>query len=184
MKNTEGVSISVFFTNKVRKTAAYKMNKKNIRVEYSEYESLNELAEIDIKLINKAIEIAKKSYSPYSKFPVGAVVLLDNGKIYAGNNQENIAYPSGTCAERTVLNYVHGNFPKNKILTIAITALKSLALIPVTPCGFCRQVLVEMEQSQGAKIKVILHKITGSTYVFDSALSLLPLAFDDAILKK
>jgi cytidine deaminase len=159
------------------------MNKKSITVEYSEFEAVHELADIDIKLINKAIDIAKKSYSPYSKFPVGAAILLDNGKIYAGNNQENIAYPSGTCAERTVLNYVHANFPKNKIETIAITALNTLSLVPVTPCGFCRQVLVEMEQNQGAKIKVILHKIKGSTYVFASAASLLPLVFDDATLK-
>ena len=159
------------------------MNFKRINVEYFEFESLTELSEIDRKLIDKAIQIAKKSYSPYSKFPVGAAVLLDNGEIYAGNNQENIAYPSGTCAERTVLNYVHGNFPENKIRVIAITALKSQSMIPVTPCGFCRQVLVEIERNQGEKIKVILHKIDGSIYVFDSALSLLPLAFDDKILK-
>ena len=159
------------------------MNIKRINVEYFEFESLTELSEIDRKLIDKAIEIAKKSYSPYSKFPVGAAVLLDNGEIYAGNNQENIAYPSGTCAERTVLNYVHGNFPENKITVIAITALKSKSLRPVTPCGFCRQVLVEIECNQGEKIKVILHKIDGSIYVFDSALTLLPLAFEDDILK-
>ena len=159
------------------------MNIKRINVEYFEFESLTELSEIDRKLIDKAIEIAKKSYSPYSKFPVGAAVLLDNGEIYAGNNQENIAYPSGTCAERTVLNYVHGNFPKNKITVIAVTALKSQSTGPVTPCGFCRQVLVEIERNQGEKIKVILHKIDGSIYVFDSAFSLLPLAFEDEILK-
>ena len=159
------------------------MNIKRINVEYFEFESLTELSEIDRKLIDRAIQIAKKSYSPYSKFPVGAAVLLDNGEIYAGNNQENIAYPSGTCAERTVLNYVHGNFPDNKITVIAITALKSQSMVPVTPCGFCRQVLVEIERNQGEKIKVILHKIDGSIYVFDSAFSLLPLAFDDDILK-
>ncbi len=160
------------------------MNIKRINVEYFEFESLTELSEIDRKLISKAIEIAKKSYSPYSKFPVGAAVLLDNSEIYAGNNQENIAYPSGTCAERTVLNYVHGNFPENKIKVIAITALKSQSMIPVTPCGFCRQVLVEIERNQGEKIKVILHKIGGLIYIFNSAFSLLPLAFEDDILKK
>lgn len=160
------------------------MNKKNILLEYTEYTSLNDLAETDVSLIRKAIEIAKKSYSPYSKFPVGAAVLLDNGEVFAGNNQENIAYPSGTCAERTVLNYVHANFPNHKIQVIAITALASSSSIPVTPCGFCRQVLVEMEQNQGGQIKVILHKIDGPTYVFTSALSLLPLAFEDVYLKK
>lgn len=160
------------------------MNKKNINLEYFEYATLDELAEMDVTLINKAIDIAQKSYSPYSNFPVGAALLLDNGAIFAGNNQENIAYPSGTCAERTVLNYVHGNFPNNKIMIIAITALKSNSLMPVTPCGFCRQVIVEMEQSQRQNIKVILHKIDGSTYIFESALSLLPLAFEDHYLKK
>jgi cytidine deaminase len=160
------------------------MNKKNIHIEFSEFESLNDLPEIDIKLINKAIYIAKKSYSPYSNFPVGAAVLLDNDKIFVGNNQENIAFPSGTCAERAVLNYVHGNYPQNKIKTIAVTALRTESLVPVTPCGFCRQVIMELEQNQKEKIKVILHKIGGSTYVFDSALALLPLAFDDNILKK
>lgn len=160
------------------------MNKKTINITYNECTSLEELSEIDVKLIQKAVEIAKKSHSPYSNFPVGAALLLDTGEIFAGNNQENIAYPSGTCAERTVLNYVHANFPDNKIKVIAITALKSYASIPVTPCGFCRQVMVELEQKQGEKIKVILHKIDGSTFVFESALSLLPLAFEDAFLKK
>ena len=160
------------------------MNKKQINVEYSEFKSINELMNIDKQLIGKAIDIAKKSYSPYSQFPVGAAVLLDNGEIFMGNNQENIAFPSGTCAERTVLNYVNANFPNHKILAIAITALKTLASIPVTPCGFCRQVLVEMEQKQAQGIKIILHKLDGTTYVFDSALSLLPLAFDDAVLRK
>jgi cytidine deaminase len=142
------------------------MKKKIIKISYDDCASLNDLSEIDVKLIEKAIEIAKKSYSPYSNFPVGAAVLLDSGEIFMGNNQENIAYPSGTCAERTVLNYVHANFPDNKIKVIAITALNTSVPIPVTPCGFCRQVLVELEQKQGEKIKVILHKIGGSTYVF------------------
>jgi len=160
------------------------MNKKNILLEYSEYTSLQELVESDVQLIHKAIDIAKKSYSPYSKFPVGAAVLLDTGEVFAGNNQENIAYPSGTCAERTVLNYVHANFPTHKIKVIAITALAASSALPVTPCGFCRQVIVEMEQNQAEPIKVILHKIDGPTYIFESALSLLPLAFEDVYLKK
>lgn len=160
------------------------MNKKTISIEYTEFTSLHELEGTDVNLINQAIAIAKKSYSPYSKFPVGAAVLLDNGQVFAGNNQENVSYPASTCAERTVLNYVHGNFPHNKIQVIAITALQSTSPIPVTACGFCRQVLVEMERQQGERIKVILHKIDGRTYVFDSALALLPLAFEEAHLKK
>ena len=160
------------------------MQKRTIEVFYTEYTALQEMAEADVALVNRAIEIAQKSYSPYSKFPVGAAVLLDTGEVYAGNNQENIAYPSGTCAERSVLNYVHGNFPDNKIKVIAVTALAATSNIPISPCGFCRQVIVEMEMNQKEKIKVILHKMGGSTYVFDSALSLLPLAFEDSYLKK
>jgi cytidine deaminase len=160
------------------------MKKKIIKITYDDCASLNDLPHSDVELMEKAIEIAQKSYSPYSNFPVGAAVLLDSGAIFMGNNQENIAYPSGTCAERTVLNYVHANFPTSKIKVIAITALNADAPIPVTPCGFCRQVMVEIEQKQGEKIKVILHKIGGSTFVFESALSLLPLAFDDSFLKK
>jgi cytidine deaminase len=160
------------------------MTKKTINITYAAFTSLDELSKTDVALIEKAIDIAKKSYSPYSNFPVGAAVLLDSGAVFGGNNQENMAYPSGTCAERTVLNYVHANFPNNKIKVIAITALQSHAPIPVTPCGFCRQVMVELEQKQGKKIKVILHKIDGATFVFESALSLLPLAFEDAFLKQ
>lgn len=159
------------------------MNKKSIHIEFVEFDTINDLSSNDKLLIDKAIEIAKKSYSPYSRFPVGAAVQLESGEIFAGNNQENIAYPSGTCAERTVLNYVHGNFPEQIIKTIAITALNSSSMIPITPCGFCRQVIVEMEQNQHSPIKVILHKIGGSTYVFEKANALLPLAFEDAVLK-
>lgn len=159
------------------------MKSKSIRLEYLEYESMEGLTEMDVRLINKAIQIAGKSYSPYSNFPVGASVLLDNGEIFAGNNQENVAYPSGTCAERTVLNYVHGNFPENRIKVIAISALNTSSTTPVTPCGFCRQVIVELEQNQGEPIRVILHKIGGPTYVFESARILLPLAFDEINLK-
>ncbi len=159
------------------------MNKKTINIEYSEFETIAELAEMDAQLINKAISIAEKSYSPYSNYPVGAAVLLDNGEIYAGNNQENIAYPSGTCAERTVLNYVHGNYPERIVKSMAITALNASTPDPALPCGFCRQVIVEIERSQKEKIRMILHKINGATYVFDSALALLPLAFDDDFLK-
>ena len=84
------------------------MHKKTVSVEYAEFADLEEMDAETVALIEEAIAIAKKSYSPYSKFPVGAAVLLDDGQVFAGNNQENIAFPSGTCAERSVLNYVHG----------------------------------------------------------------------------
>jgi cytidine deaminase len=159
------------------------MVKKTINIEYTAFANTVEMAETDRILINRAIEIAKLSYSPYSKFPVGAAVMLDSGEIFAGNNQENIAFPSGTCAERTVLNYVNANFPDKKIKTIAITATNTTTTEPVTPCGFCRQVIVEMEMKQKSPLRIILHKIGGETYVFETSKAILPLAFDDNVLK-
>lgn len=159
------------------------MTPKRIQIDYHFYTRLDELDETYKTLITKAIEIAQKSYSPYSRFPVGAAVLLENGEIYAGNNQENIAFPSGTCAERTVLNYVHANFPNIPIRLMAITALRTTTLSPVTPCGFCRQVMVEMERLQPQKISVLLHNIGGITYELGAAADLLPLSFDDNFWK-
>jgi cytidine deaminase len=160
------------------------MQKKTVSIPYCEYASLDELDETAIRLIEKAVEIAAKAYVPYSHFPVGAAILLDDGSIFAGNNQENIAYPSGTCAERSVLNYVHGNYPDCKIVALAVTALNTKAHTPVTPCGFCRQVIVELEKHQNAPIRVILHKKNGPVFTFDTAGALLPLAFEDAVLLK
>lgn len=159
------------------------MIKKTIHIVYTAFANTEEMAETDRILINRAIEIAKLSYSPYSKFPVGAAVMLDSGEIFAGNNQENIAFPSGTCAERTVLNYVNANFPDKKIKTIAITATNTTTVEPVTPCGFCRQVIVELEMKQKSPLRIILHKIGGETYVFETSKAILPLAFDDSVLK-
>ncbi|MCP9767513.1 cytidine deaminase [Lacihabitans sp. LS3-19] len=159
------------------------MTKRTLQIDFLEIEKLEDLAAGDIVLVEKAIEIAKKSYSPYSNFPVGAAVLMETGEVFAGNNQENIAYPSGTCAERTVLNYVHANFPDKKIKTIAITALNATAAEPVSPCGFCRQVIVEMEMNQKSPIKVILHKLGAQSFVFESAQTILPFAFNDLVLK-
>ncbi len=151
---------------------------------FEEYETITELSSEDEQLVLKAIEIAKKSYSPYSKFPVGAAVLLDDGKIFSGNNQENISFPAGTCAERTVLNFVKANFPDKKIETIAITATNSTSVNPVTPCGICRQVITEMETLQLEPIRVLLHKIDGVTYAFNTSKDLLPLSFEEANLGK
>lgn len=157
--------------------------KKKIEIIFEEIEYFDGLAETEQVLLNKAIEIAHKSYSPYSDFPVGAAVLLDNGQIFAGNNQENIAFPSGTCAERTVLNFVHANFPENTIDLMAIVTLKNSQENPASPCGFCRQVMVEMERIQEKPIRVLLHKLNANTFIFDSVSNLLPLAFDEELKK-
>lgn len=157
--------------------------KKTIEIYFEEIETFEQLTSMEQKVLNKAIEIAHKSYSPYSDFPVGAAVLLDNGEVFAGNNQENIAFPSGTCAERTVLNYVHANFPEQSIELMAIVTLKNSQENPASPCGFCRQVMVEMERIQEKPYRVLLHKLNAQTFAFDSASSLLPLAFDEELRK-
>ncbi|MCD8539769.1 MAG: cytidine deaminase, partial [Leadbetterella sp.] len=98
--------------------------------------------------------------------------------------QENLSYPAGTCAERTVLNYVKANFPESMIVALAVTAPGSTSAHPVTPCGICRQVITEMESLQTVPIRILLHKTEGTTYLFENAGGLLPLAFEEANLGK
>lgn len=160
------------------------MKTRTITLSYEEFEHINELDSSDALLVEKAIETAAKSYSPYSRFPVGAAVLLDDGRIFSGNNQENLSYPAGTCAERTVLNFVKANFPESSIVALAVTAPNSTSSHPVTPCGICRQVITEVESIQAVPIRVLLHKMNGPTYLFENARGLLPLAFEEAGLGK
>jgi len=160
------------------------MKAHTITLSYEEFEHTRELEPQYALLVEKAVEIAGKSYSPYSRFPVGAAVLLDDGRIFSGNNQENLSYPAGTCAERTVLNFVKANFPESTLVALAVTAPASTSGDPVTPCGICRQVITEMESLQKTPIRLLLHKINGSTYRFENARDLLPLAFEEASLGK
>src|ERR1700740_1109022 len=117
---------------------------KNISVSYDVYQSINDLEEKDQFLLEKAKEAMENAYAPYSKFKVGAAVELDNGIIITGNNQENAAYPSGLCAERTAAFYASSQYPHQKVNAIAVTT-KSDSIEPVTPCGSCRQALSEYE---------------------------------------
>lgn len=158
------------------------MKNKTLSLSYTEFETWEELSPEHQALVTEAIAAAEQSYSPYSQFPVGAAVLLEDGQVFKGSNQENLSFPAGTCAERTVLHYVGANVPLGKIKTIAITALRSTSANPVTPCGVCRQVLAESENRQGQEIEVLLHKLNGSTYRFAAASGLLPLAFEEAFL--
>lgn len=154
------------------------MNKK-ITVEYQEFESWSSLADSEQKLVAKAYEICKKAYAPYSKFHVGAVVLLEDGTEVLGNNQENIAYPSGLCAERVALFYAGANYPDVAIKTLVIVAKGDLILPDdcVSPCGSCRQVIAESELRQQKPMRVILVSESGRTFVFDKGTDLLIFAF-------
>lgn len=138
----------------------------------------NELTPEEVHLIEKAREQVSKSYAPYSKFSVGAAVLLENGEIFAGSNQENSAYPSGLCAERVAMFYANAQYPDVAVKTLAITAFSDGNFLqePITPCGSCRQVLLETENRFKKDITVFLD---GQKYIYrlDKVKELLPLSF-------
>jgi cytidine deaminase len=145
---------------------------------FTEYSSSDELNNEDKDLVNAAVDAQKSSYSPYSKFRVGAAVLLENGEIIQGSNQENGAYPSGICAERVALFYAGAKSPNIPIISIAITASYNNHLTnePVPPCGACRQVMIESRNKGNRPMKVIL---AGSEkiYIIEDVSFLLPFNF-------
>lgn len=147
--------------------------------------SFDELPEDEKKLILAAKDAAKKAYAPYSNFYVGAALLLDNGEVVSGNNQENAAYPSGLCAERVTLFYANAKWPDSSIIKIAIAARNSKGFIsdPIAPCGSCRQVLLESENRFGKPIRILLYGAE-ETAVIGSAGDLLPLSFGKDFLEK
>jgi cytidine deaminase len=160
------------------------MRKIEISTSATIYKDISELSVDDNMLMNKAIEAKEKAYAPYSKFNVGAALLLENGEIVLGNNQENAAYPSGMCAERVAVYYAGATFPGVKIKKLAITASSTITKVdkPVGPCGACRQTLSEYEIKQKEPFKVLLMGEVGEIIIMDSLLSLLPLSFDSSYL--
>ena len=153
--------------------------KKNFSIEYNQCEHWSELDKNDQVLVQSSIDAMSNAYAPYSKFSVGAAVKLSNGEVVKGNNQENIAYPSGLCAERVALFYAGANFPNESIDTLCIVAKGDLVPVEtiLSPCGGCRQVMVESESRQEKPYRVILISQNGSAVIFNSAVDLLPLAF-------
>ena len=122
------------------------------------YEDINELSDVDKNLMKVAVEATKTAYAPYSGFNVGAALLMEDGSIIIGNNQENAAYPSGMCAERVAIWKAGSSFPNKKVKKIAITAVSSNKQLdkPVGPCGACRQTLLEYEINQKEDVEVFL----------------------------
>ncbi len=149
-----------------------------------EFKSINELPQQDQELVNHAIEAAKNAYAPYSQFHVGAALRLDNGTVITGNNQENAAYPSGLCAERVALFAANAQYPDIPVVAMAIVAMKDgqVTPTPVTPCGACRQVMIETEVRFEHPIKLILYGAE-NILVVDSVRELLPLSFTASELK-
>jgi cytidine deaminase len=151
----------------------------------TEYENLDELSTEDRNLVQAAKESASNAYAPYSHFLVGAAILLDNGQVIRGNNQENASYPIGLCAERVAAFSAHANFPGIGFKTVAVTAKSNQFSInkPVPPCGACRQAMVEYEHLFGKNIRVIMTGESGKILIADSVSALLPFQFTPGDLK-
>jgi len=155
-----------------------------ISTQFSVFESVQELPNDIQNLMAQAIEVRKNAYAPYSKFRVGAALLLDNGKIVLGSNQENAAYPSGLCAERVAVFQAGSIYPEAKILKMAITAASDTnqTTAPIPPCGSCRQSIAEYEIKQETPIEIYFMGEIGAVYKSDSLKNLLPFMFDKHFL--
>ncbi|WP_412986367.1 cytidine deaminase [Pontimicrobium sp. IMCC45349] len=148
------------------------------------YDSLNEIPQ-DVQHLMEQASIARdKAYAPYSKFSVGAALLLENGEIIYGSNQENASYPSGLCAERTAIYYAGAKCPNQKIVRMAIIAGSRInpTTSPIPPCGACRQAIVEYEVKQKEAIEIYFMGETGKVVKSSSLANLLPLVFDKSVL--
>ena len=159
---------------------------KEIKIE-TIIEVFNSLADLPSEiqsLLLQAIETRKNAYAPYSKFRVGAAILLENGKVVVGSNQENAAYPSGLCAERVAIFQAGAIYPNVKMLTLAITAASDTnpTLSPIPPCGSCRQAIAEYEFKQETPIEIYFMGEKGVIYKSHSITNLLPLSFDKTSL--
>lgn len=160
------------------------MLKKTIETSFTIY-NFEELTDSYQNLISIAKEQVVKAYAPYSGFHVGAAIELENGEIFAGSNQENSAYPSGLCAERVAMFYANAQFPNVPVKTIAIAAFTNGNYLtePITPCGSCRQVLLETEMRFEKDINILLYG-TKSIYLIENVKQLLPLCFEKSSLTR
>jgi len=159
--------------------------KKNINIEYDYFNSSDELNEIENHLFDLAKSSRLKAYAPYSKFLVGCAILLENGEIISGNNQENAAYPSGLCAERTAIFYASAEFPDvkiKKLFVIGASAENIQKAVPTPPCGACRQAILEYENKQKDDIEIFFANLDGEICKISSIRSLLPFSFDSSFL--
>ena len=155
------------------------MELKEIQFKIAVYNSSDELNAEDAVLLALARDTAKFAYAPYSKFFVGAAAMLANGKTVTGTNQENASYPVGICAERVLLSAVASQYPGEAVHTMAISYRTSSgeSSKPLSPCGMCRQALVEYQHRTKTSIRIILSAITGEVFIIENAAQLLPLSF-------
>lgn len=161
------------------------MNSHTYQFDFEIYNSIDELSKDDEWLLQKAREVTAHAYAPYSKFEVGAAARLSNGEIVEGSNQENASYPVGMCAERVMLAAVASLHPNTAIETMAVSYHNNNGVSdhPISPCGICRQSLLEYEIRLKKPIRLILGGLKGEVYVIPSAKMLLPLSFTSEDLK-
>lgn len=159
------------------------MKSKEIRLRYTEYAVGEALPEADAELVRAAALAREQAYAPYSSYKVGAALRLEDGTVVVGNNQENAAYPSGLCAERVALFAARAQFSDKRIVVLAVITESHENQFPASPCGSCRQVMIEFEQLQGQPIRLIMANTAGAALVFDQLADLLPLCFTNHQLK-
>lgn len=148
------------------------------------YDHLNDTPKEVQDLMEQAISAREKAYAPYSKFNVGAALLLKNKEIITGSNQENASYPSGLCAERTAIYFAGAKYPEEKIIRMAISASSKIhtTITPIPPCGACRQAISEYENKQNHPIEIYFMGESGKVVRSNSLANLLPLGFDKSYL--
>lgn len=160
------------------------MKEKTLNIQY-EVAQLSELSQQEQELVQQAKAATDNSYANYSHFHVGAACLLADGRIVIGANQENAAFPSGLCAERSAIFAAQSNYPEQPITTLAIAARNEHGFLksPISPCGACRQVILEIEDRYKQPVRILLYG-EDSTYCFRSVKDLLPFSFVDANMKE
>jgi cytidine deaminase len=162
------------------------METRKISIEFEEYNRIDDTDPETSNLIIKARDATKTAYAPYSLFKVGAAIRLNSGMIITGSNQENIAYPSGLCAERVALFSAAAQYPETSVESIAVTASHDFNENDevFSPCGACRQVMAEFEQRSGKEISIIIDSPDGKVRVFKGVKQLLPFSFNSPGLNK
>ncbi|MEC5393879.1 cytidine deaminase [Bergeyella sp. RCAD1439] len=159
--------------------------KKELKIDYDYYPSVEEMDEQAQMLFQRALEAREKAYAPYSNFLVGCALLLDSGVVVTGNNQENAAFPSGTCAERSAIFWTSSNFPKERIKTMMVVGGpldERQGKVVTPPCGACRQSILEYEARQEEPITLYFASVDGEVYRLGSVRDLLPFSFDASYL--
>ena len=171
--------MSCLLSSRFSKTKLINMIQKELKISYGEYGSIDELEPGDRELARAAADAMKNAYAPYSHFHVGAAVRMSNSEIVQGSNQENAAFPSGLCAERTAMFWASARYPDENILSLAVAGgvEGKLADEPATPCGACRQVMAQYQAKAGKPLSIIMIGAK-KIWKFDKVDDILPFIFD------